>query len=157
MPRAHMGHPEKETMLSDASISSIARHRNVLKSSASNITSTTSSELAPVVNSRRYLTINSKSSVEIPQCRPVTTAECKRDGRQVVGTVSRDFVVDGQRTRRVQHAEIMTQQISRYDSLPDNNTHIHKPLKLRAYGSIEICVLLLLLSYIFIIKRAFSR
>jgi len=56
-----------------------------------------------------YLAVDSKSTVEVPQRRPVTTAQSERDGRQVVGAVPRDFMVHGQRTRRIQHAEVMTE------------------------------------------------
>jgi len=70
-----------------------------------------------------YLTIYGKSTIQVPQCGPVSTAESERHRGKVVRAVPSDLVVNGQRARRVQHAEVVTQQITRYHGLSnDNNT-----------------------------------
>ena len=64
-----------------------------------------------------YLAVDGQSTVEIPQSRPVTTTESECHGWQVVGTVTCHFMVDSQCTWWVQHAEVVTQQVTRHHSL----------------------------------------
>jgi len=59
------------------------------------------------------LHVTSQYVVELTKARPVSTTECVCNGRETKSTMSQDVRVNGRHSGRLNHADVMTEQVFR--------------------------------------------